>query len=121
MKRLAFALVLLLGACTSQPRESAPGDESLPSPPPSGEPAEYIGLTVPQLQGLFGAAAFSRRENGSELWRFDNPQCRAFFFLYAEGGTMRVRHVETMPRGRSMAADLGCLSVLRGKPASPVS
>ncbi len=121
MKRLAIALVLLLGACTSQPRTGQSDNELLPAPPPVGEPSDYAGLTGPQLQAKLGAASFSRRENGSELWRYDNAQCRAFFFLYAEGGTMRVRHVETVPRGRSMAADLGCLNVLRAKPASPVS
>ncbi|GAA0587875.1 hypothetical protein [Rhizomicrobium electricum] len=118
MKRLAIALVLLLGACTTTPQ---PARTPLPASPPAGEPRELIGLTGPQLQAMLGRAAFSRRENGSELWRYDSPQCRAFFFLYAEGGTTRVRHVETVPRGRTMAADPGCLSVLRGKPASPVS
>lgn len=120
MKRLALALVLLLGACSSAPR-SEPGTEPLPAPPPTGEPAGYVGLSGPQLQAMMGPAAFSRRENGSEVWRYDNPACRGFFFLYAEGGVMRVRHVETIPKGRSMAADVGCLNVLRAKPASPVS
>jgi hypothetical protein len=119
MKRLAFALVLLLGACTSQPRQ--PGNEPLPAPPPVGEPNDLIGLTAPQLQGMLGQASFARRENGSELWRYDKAQCRVFFFLYSEGGTMRVRHVETVPRGRTMAADPACLNVVRAKPASPLS
>lgn len=119
MKRLALALVLLLGACSSTPQERLPG-ERLPAPPPAGEPAEFIGLTGPQLQAKLGRASFSRRENGSELWRYDNSACRGFFFLYAEGGVMRVRHVETLPRGR-VAADPSCLNVLRAKPASPLS
>jgi hypothetical protein len=118
MKRLAIALVLLLGACSSGPE---PARTPLPSAPPTGEPRELIGLTGPQLQAMLGRAAFSRRENGSEMWRYDNPKCRAFFFLYVEGNTSRVRHVETMPRGRTMAADPACLNVLRAKPASPVS
>jgi hypothetical protein len=119
MKRLAVVLVLLLNACASQPRE--PSNEPLPASPPAGEPSDFVGLTGVQLQALLGQASFSRRENGSELWRYDNPQCRGFFFLYAEGGTMRVRHIETLPRGRSMAADPACLKVLRARPASPVS
>jgi hypothetical protein len=118
MKRLAIALVLLLGACASQPRGIT---EPLPAPPPAGEPADLVGLTGPQLQAKLGAASFSRRENGSELWRYDSRDCRAFFFLYAEGGTMRVRHVETAPHGKAVAADPACLSALRGKPASRTS
>ena len=121
MKRLVIALVLLLGACTSPPRAPVSSNTALPAPPPAGEPAELVGLTGPQLQAKLGVAAFSRRENGSELLRYDGRDCHAFFFLYADGRQMRVRHVETVPRGTTMAADLGCLSVLRGKPASPVS
>ena len=120
MKRLAIALILTLCACSSQPHGS-PAREPLPPPPPAGEPSDLIGLTGPQLQGLLGKAAFTRRENGSELWRYDNAQCRAFFFLYAQSGTMRVQHVETVPRGKTMAADTDCLTLLRAKPASPLS
>jgi hypothetical protein len=80
-----------------------------------------VGLTGQQLQAMLGRASFTRRENGSELWRYDSPQCRAFFFLYVDGNTTRVRHVETMPRGRSAAADPACLNALRAKPASPLS
>jgi hypothetical protein len=118
MKRLAIALVLLLGACSSGPETSR---TPLPAPPPAGEPRELIGLTGPQLQAMLGRASFARRENGSELWRYDSRGCRAFFFLYAESGTTRVRHVETVPQGRGRAADPGCLNALRAKPASPVS
>lgn len=120
MKRLAIALMLLLGACTTQPRGTG-STEPLPPPPPTGEPGDLVGLTGTQLQAMLGQASFSRRENGSELWRYDSRECRAFFFLYAEGGAMRVRHIETVPHGRAAAADPACLSVLRGKPAYPAS
>ena len=119
MKRLAIALLVVLCGCTSNP--SREPRETLPTPPPAGEPGDLIGLTSVQLQGLLGKASFARRENGSELWRYDNPQCRTFFFLYSEAGSMRVRHVETVPHGPTTAADPSCLAVLRGKPASPVS
>jgi hypothetical protein len=119
MKRLAIALLVVLCGCTSNP--SREPRETLPTPPPAGEPGDLIGLTSVQLQGLLGKASFARRENGSELWRYDNSQCHAFFFLYSEAGSMRVRHVETVPHGPTMAADPSCLAVLRGKPASPVS
>jgi hypothetical protein len=38
--------------------------------------------------------------------------CAAFFFLYAEGGTYRVRHTETSPRGQDAPADPDCLRSL---------
>ena len=117
MKRLAIALLVVLCGCSSNP--SREPREPLPSPPPAGEPADLIGLTGPQLQAKLGSASFARRENGSELWRYDNPQCHAFFFLYSEAGNMRVRHVETVPHGPATAADPSCLAALRGK--NPVS
>jgi hypothetical protein len=117
MKRLAIGLLVMLCGCASTPSQH----ESLPSPPPAGEPGDLVGLSAAQLQGLLGKATFARRENGSELWRYDISQCRTFFFLYSEAGSMRVRHVETVPQGRSAAADPSCLAALRAKPASPSS
>jgi len=118
-ERFAVAALLLLGACASQPTASSP--YALPAPPPGGEPSGFIGMTAVQLQASFGRPSFTRRENGSELWRYDVSQCRTFFFLYPEGRAMSVRHVETVPQGKGVAADPACLSVLRAKPASPVS
>lgn len=117
MKRLAIALLVVLCGCSSQPDG---GRETLPSIP-KGEPGDLVGLSGPQLQGMFGKAAFSRKENGSEVWRYDNPQCRAFFFLYSEESNLRVRHIETIPKGKKQAADPACLNLLRAKPASPLS
>ena len=113
-----FLGLLLLGACASQ--SQAPS-QALPSPPPKGEPSGFVGMTATQLRASFGAPSFSRRENGSELWRYDRGQCRTFFFLYSEGRDMGVRHVETTPHGPAEAADPNCLAALRAKPASPTS
>lgn len=123
MKRLAAGLMLFaLCACAGGPQSQRPSSRiALPPSPPNGEPVGYIGLTSAQLRAAFGPPSFSRRENGSELLRYDTKDCRAFFFLYQAGTDMSVRHVETMPRGKDTAADVNCLNVLRGKPASPVS
>ncbi len=120
MKRLAVGLLLLLCACATGP---APAPRvPLPAPPPSGEPADFfIGQLASQLRASLGAPAFSRKEYGSELWRYDTSQCRVFFFLYPASTGLIVRHVETVPHAKGMAADPACLSVLRGRPASPVS
>jgi len=121
MKRLVGGLCLLLAACATQqppPQPTLP----LPPPPPPGEPADLLGLSGTQLQALFGAPSFTRKENGAEMWRYDRGACRTFFFLYPAAGANAVRHVETVPRGRDTASDPNCLAVLRGKPVSqPVS
>ena len=110
--------LLVLGACASGPQQAT---LALPAPPPEGEPGGFIGMTASALRASFGTPSFTRRESGSELWRYDNAQCRAFFFLYPAGREMGVRHVETTPHGPREAADMKCLAALRAKPATPSS
>ncbi|MGN6517612.1 MAG: hypothetical protein ACTHLR_17435 [Rhizomicrobium sp.] len=115
MKRRLFALcpMLALAAC------AAPS--TLPSGPPPGEPAGYAGIDASALRLAMGTPVFTRKEvGGSELWRYDGPTCKAFFFLYPQNGTLSVRHVETMPRPQDASADVACLNRLRvdGKPAA---
>ncbi|HEY1615471.1 MAG TPA: hypothetical protein VGF97_17460 [Rhizomicrobium sp.] len=104
-----------LAACTTQ-RQAAveqPAPVPLPPAPPAGEPADLAGLAPAQLKNAFGEPAFVRKDSGVEMWRYDSPACKAFFFLYPAGTTFSVRHVETLPRGQQMAADAACLEVLR--------
>jgi hypothetical protein len=117
MRRVIIGFCLLLAACASQPPQ--PATVPLPPPPSSGEPAGLIGLSANDLRVAFGVPAFVRKENGSEMWRYDGKNCRIFFFLYAKGDAQAVRHVETLPHGRDSAFDSTCLGLLRPHP--PVS
>ena len=121
MKRTATLPLLLVLAVLSACGSPSQGPSQALPPPPKGEPTGFIGMTATQLRASFGAPSFSRRENGSELWRYDNAQCRIFFFLYPEGRDMGVRHVETVPHNPAEAADPNCLAALRAKPVSPTS
>jgi hypothetical protein len=117
MKRAAIVVCfgLLLAGCAT-----APGVKLPPAPPP-GEPAGFAGIDSGQLRVAMGTPTFVRKEGaGIELWRYDGSVCRAFFFLYPDGGGLSVRHVETIPRPSDAAADVGCLNQLRvgGRPAS---
>ena len=111
-------LGLLLAACATKPQPVMPA-VPLPPPPPKGEPPGVIGLSPGQMRAKFGPPSFVRMENGPEVWRYDAKQCRAFFFLYPDAVSKSVRHVETIPRGRDIAADVNCLAVLRAP--QPVS
>ncbi|HWA30374.1 MAG TPA: hypothetical protein VG867_04725 [Rhizomicrobium sp.] len=113
MKRVATVVLvtLALAAC------AAPSN--IPSGPPPGEPAGYAGIDSGALRIAMGTPAFVRKETGgSELWRYDGPGCKAFFFLYPQNGALSVRHVETVPRPQDASADPDCLSRLRVKPAT---
>lgn len=116
MKTLAVAgLCAVAAACAAPPKE--PPKIALPPAPPPGEPAGLPGLDAQAVRVAFGTPAFVRKDGRVEIWRYDNPACKAFFFLYANEGMLTVRHVETLPRGHEMAADEGCLALLKARPS----
>jgi hypothetical protein len=94
---------------------------ALPAAPLPGEPAGIAGLDATQLRVAFGAPSFIRQDGTAQLWRYDGGGCKAFFFLYPDGNSLSVRHVETLPRGQQMAADTSCLNALHVRGAGPVS
>lgn len=121
MRRLAAVSILciLAAGCATQPAPPPPAPSvPLPPAPPAGEPAGLIGLSTSDLKAAFGPPSFVRKENGSEMWRYDGANCHAFFFFYPQGAYQVVRHVETVPRGAAIAADANCLAALRGQPVS---
>ena len=126
MRKLAVMLLCsALAACAgSRPavtvQQPAPR-VALPPAPPKGEPAGLAGLHSTQLRVALGAPAFVRKDGTAEIWRYDSPSCKAFFFLYPYGDAMLVRHVETLPRGSVMAADEACLESLRPRSQQSVS
>jgi len=122
IKPLAVAaLCVTLAACAgakNEPIEPGQQQVSLPPAPRPGEPSDIADMQEVQVRAIFGVPAFVRKDGRNEMWRYDGTTCKAFFFLYPAGGTLTVRHVETVPRGREIAADFGCLSALREHPAA---
>ncbi|MEJ0027764.1 MAG: hypothetical protein WDN01_17200 [Rhizomicrobium sp.] len=115
---LVLLLCALLGACAA-PRSAGPDHVALPAAPPEGEPVGTTGLHEADLKAQYGQPAFVRHDGTAQIWRFDGASCKAFFFLYSRAGDTAVWHVETAPRGRSIAADETCLSALRARVAPP--
>jgi hypothetical protein len=115
---MAF-LCATLCACANQPQPQTPS-VALPAGPPPGEPAWISSMDAHGLRAAFGQPAFVRKDSASEMWRYDGATCKAFFFLYpGVSGSTVVRHVETLPRGSSIAADENCLAQLRLHPVTP--
>ena len=119
MKKLFAALTMLaLAGCAAQPRTSAPAPGVAPSSPtvpippapPKGEPDLFTGIDAARLRALVGAPVFSRKDGVFEMWRYDAGACHAYFFL--TGAPAKVQHVETLPRGKTSAADPDCLTAL---------
>ena len=109
--QFALLICLALGACASGSEQEA----LVAPPPPVGEPAGFPGLAPANIQAQFGSPTFVRKDGAAQIWRYDGPTCRAFFFFYDQGGVQAVRHVETLPRGATMAADSTCLDALRAR------
>ncbi len=117
--------ILAVGACMAvlagcATRTTLPGSSTTDTLP-AGEPPGIVGLAAPELRAAYGTPAFVRKDGGDEMWRYDGAGCKAFFFLYPDGGTLAVRHVETLPRGSQWAADPTCLNALRAAASPPVS
>jgi hypothetical protein len=114
---LALSLLVLLGACaTTHPADRVP----LPPPPPSGEPANFVGINEAALRTTFGTPAFVRKDGTIQMWRYKGAGCQAFFFLYPTRGELTVQHVETLPHPNDSATDTSCLQSLHAVP-QPVS
>jgi hypothetical protein len=117
---LALMGLELAGCAAHAPAPVAslpPATPTIPAAPPRGEPDGFVNLPAAQLRTIFGAPAFVRHDGATEMWRYDGAACRAFFFLYGTDNQRVVRHVETLPRGQTSAADPACLTALHASPA----
>jgi hypothetical protein len=107
--RLAILFLLgLLTGCESPQVNRTP----LPPTPPAGEPGNVAGMDAARIRLAFGAPQFVRKDGQVEMWRYDGVACKAFFFMYPNGASLAVRHVETVPQGSNAAADSNCLQSL---------
>ena len=107
----------LLCACSTAPRETNVLN-NFPEAPLVGEPDGLTGLDPAAVRVAYGAPALIRKDGKAEIWRYDHSDCRAFFFFYPAGNGFALRHVETIPRGRDIAADRQCLARLHTAPTS---
>lgn len=114
-KSFTILAAVVLAGCVARPQTpvAPPPAATVPLPPPplKGEPDLFTGVQAAQLRVLVGAPAFTRKDGATEIWRYDTTFCHAFFFF--TGTPAKVRHVETLPRGKDVAADPACLTALR--------
>ena len=118
--RIALALsVLALTGCKTDNAGAASSDRNVASPhvavltPPSAG-SGLVGWEAEKIRGLYGKPSFIRKEQESELWRYDGQNCAAFFVLYQEQTGLRVRYVETSPSQGAMG-DAACLAGIKAR------
>jgi hypothetical protein len=74
------------------------------------------GLTASDIIAKLGDPSYRRREAPAEVWQYFGQGCVLDLFLYQDGGTQRVTHVELRSHNLAPAAQAACLSrVLEGK------
>lgn len=121
---IRFAVVALSALTLAACATGGGGDKvTLPTAPRAGEPPGIAGISAADMRANFGQPALVRKDGKVEMWRYDGSNCKGFFFLYPEDATLRVHHVETVPRGGGpTAADPVCLNLLlKTRAARPVS
>jgi len=107
----ASLLMIGLAGCATSDKQAA-----LPSGPPVGEPGNLAGMDASRIRVAFGPPQFIRKDGQTEMWRYDGQDCKAFFFLYPNGQSLSVKHVETLPHQANAAADSSCLQGLLNRP-----
>lgn len=133
---VAAALCAFLAACAAPPQGTgsdtvatspraidheaeAPAPEQSPTPVRRAaiDPASLVGMSGGRISALFGDPVFVRRDGPGEFWRYRGRSCVLELFFYADGGTQRVRHIETRASGGKTPNTSDCVAALRRDPA----
>jgi hypothetical protein len=113
MKKIIWFAGLLFGLSFLAGCVSAPKPTSMRTPSEQSKAGIWSDFTVAELTRSYGPATFVRKEDGSEIWRYDVGACRFFFFFYPGERGLTVRHVESIPSGRGQPIDADCLNAFQ--------
>ena len=98
MRKLALVAVLFAAACA--PRQVAAPPVTGTPPPQAAQRNDLIGLTAPQLIGIFGSPALQVREGQGLKMQFRSRACVLDAYLYPEPTQERVTYAEArLPSG----------------------
>ena len=92
---LLWASTLLLGACATRPQQPVAQTPVVVQQPGPNEPRLLLGLTPQVLVGHFGTPSLQIREGESLKLQFRSSRCVLDAYLYPQGGTLKVAHVDT--------------------------
>jgi len=85
-----------LGPRPAPPIEDLPGPDSL------------IGLSSDAVTAVLGPPQFRRREAPAQIWRYRTKTCFLDLFLYRDGATLKVAHVEVRGPDVATIGDKAC-------------
>jgi hypothetical protein len=92
-----------------------PASAQMASVPRAAAPAlhaasELVGLESTMVEQRLGSPALRRRDAPAELWQYRSPVCVMDVFLYSDGRSSKVMHVELHPRSAEQIPAPACLA-----------
>jgi hypothetical protein len=115
MRRITFAVILLLAACAPRPQaqpQPAPA-QPVQAAPPQPRATPLVGLTPSELVGHFGNPALQVREGTSLKLQFRSRTCVLDAYLYpSRDGALRVTYVDTRTPTGVDTNQAACISAL---------
>ena len=72
--------------------------------------SELVGLESTVVEQRLGSPALRRRDAPAELWQYRSPVCVMDVFLYSDGRSFKVMHVELHPRSAEQVPAPACLA-----------
>jgi len=97
---------------TRQPAAAAQqtASRAQPAAPALRAASELVGLESTMVEQRLGTPALRRRDEPAELWQYRSPLCVMDVFLYSDGRSFKVMHVELHPRSPEQIAAPACLA-----------
>ena len=89
-----------------------------PAAPALRATSELVGLDSSMVEQRLGSPALRRRDAPAELWQYRSPLCVMDVFLYSDGRSFKVMHVELHPRSPEQIPAPTCLASF-GEPHKP--
>jgi hypothetical protein len=117
--RLAMTAPNRSEGVTAQPSPLPPGSQPMPTslgptPSPSLQTSELIGLDQPAATRLFGTATERSEQPPATVWRYKNASCELdlFFYLDLSSGRMRTLHYSLKGDAGDATKQADCLKSL---------
>jgi hypothetical protein len=82
------------------------------------DPEEFVGYAPDGLLPVLGAPDFVRRDGPAQVWQYRAENCVFDLFLYGDGNSSRVTHVELRERRATDESAEACFSRMRRERAS---
>lgn len=103
---------------TTQPAPAQSASLPRAAAPALHTTSELVGLESTMVEQRLGSPALRRRDAPAELWQYRSPVCVMDVFLYSDGRSFKVMHVELHPRSPEQIPAPACLASF-GEPHKP--